>query len=43
MNVSNNVVIGDRCKIQNNVSLYDGVGLEERCSADPPVSSQECA
>lgn len=28
VNVSNNVVIGDFCKIQNNVSLYEGVELE---------------
>lgn len=28
MNVSNNVIVGDRCKIQNNVSLYEGVELE---------------
>lgn len=28
VNVSNNVIVGDYCKIQNNVSLYEGVELE---------------
>ena len=29
MNVFNNVAVGDRGKIQNNVSLYEGVVLED--------------
>ncbi len=28
VNVSNHVIVGDYCKIQNNVSLYEGVELE---------------
>ncbi len=27
VNVSNNVIVGDGCKVQNNVSLYEGVEL----------------
>lgn len=35
MNVSNNVIVGDRCKIQNNVSLYEGVELENGVFCGP--------
>ncbi len=35
MNVSNNVVIGNGCKIQNNVSLYEGVVLENYVFCGP--------
>ncbi len=35
VNVSNNVVVGDSCKIQNNVSLYEGVVLEDGVFCGP--------
>jgi len=35
--VANNVVIGDRCKIQNNVSLYEGVILEDFVFCGPSM------
>ncbi|MDV3350374.1 N-acetyltransferase [Leptolyngbyaceae cyanobacterium CCMR0082] len=35
--VANNVVIGDGCKIQNNVSLYEGVILEDYVFCGPSV------
>ena len=35
--VSNNVVIGDGCKIQNNVSLYEGVILEDYVFCGPSM------
>jgi UDP-2-acetamido-3-amino-2,3-dideoxy-glucuronate N-acetyltransferase len=35
--VSNNVVIGDGCKIQNNVSLYEGVVLEDYVFCGPSM------
>lgn len=28
MNVSNNVIIGNHVKVQNNVSIYEGVEIE---------------
>lgn len=35
--VSNNVIIGDFCKIQNNVSLYEGVILEDYVFCGPSM------
>ena len=35
VNVSNNVVIGDFCKVQNNVSIYEGVELESGVFCGP--------
>lgn len=35
--VANNVVIGDYCKIQNNVSLYEGVVLEDYVFCGPSM------
>ena len=35
--VANNVVIGDHCKIQNNVSLYEGVILEDFVFCGPSM------
>ena len=35
--VANNVVIGDGCKIQNNVSLYEGVILEDFVFCGPSM------
>ena len=35
MNVSNHVKIGDGCKLQNNVSLYEGVELEDYVFCGP--------
>jgi UDP-2-acetamido-3-amino-2,3-dideoxy-glucuronate N-acetyltransferase len=35
--VANNVSIGDRCKIQNNVSLYEGVILEDFVFCGPSM------
>jgi UDP-2-acetamido-3-amino-2,3-dideoxy-glucuronate N-acetyltransferase len=35
--VASNVVIGDRCKIQNNVSLYEGVILEDFVFCGPSM------
>ena len=35
VNVSNNVKVGDGCKLQNNVSLYEGVELEDYVFCGP--------
>lgn len=35
--VANGAVVGDRCKIQNNVSIYDGVALEEEVFCGPSM------
>ncbi len=35
--VANNVVVGDGCKIQNNVSLYEGVILEDYVFCGPSM------
>ena len=35
--VSNNVIVGDFCKIQNNVSLYEGVILEDYVFCGPSM------
>jgi UDP-2-acetamido-3-amino-2,3-dideoxy-glucuronate N-acetyltransferase len=35
--VAGSVTIGDRCKIQNNVSLYDGVTLEDDVFCGPSM------
>ena len=35
--VANHVVVGDRCKIQNNVSLYEGVILEDYVFCGPSM------
>lgn len=35
--VAGSVVVGDRCRIQNNVSLYDGVQLEDGVFVGPSV------
>ena len=37
MLVANNVVIGNNCKIQNNVSLYEGVILEDYVFCGPSM------
>ena len=36
-NVSNNVIVGNCCKIQNNVSLYEGVELEDYVFCGPSM------
>ncbi|MCI8995604.1 MAG: N-acetyltransferase [Lachnospiraceae bacterium] len=35
VNISNDVIVGDMCKIQNNVSLYKGVELEKGVFCGP--------
>ncbi len=35
VNISNNVTVGSYCKIQNNVSLYEGVELEDYVFCGP--------
>lgn len=35
--VANNVIVGDRCKIQNNVSLYEGLTLEDYVFCGPSM------
>lgn len=35
--VSSSAIIGDRCKVQNNVSIYDGVILEDDVFCGPSV------
>ena len=35
VNISNNVIVGDCCKVQNNVSLYEGVELEDYVFCGP--------
>ncbi|MCU0343487.1 MAG: acetyltransferase [Ignavibacterium sp.] len=37
VNVGNNVTIGDYCKIQNNVSIYEGVTLEHYVFCGPSM------
>jgi len=37
VNVGNNVSIGDFCKVQNNVSIYEGVTLEEYVFCGPSM------
>ena len=37
MNVGNNVIIGNYCKIQNNVSIYEGVELEDYVFCGPSM------
>ena len=37
INVANNVTIGDFCKIQNNVSIYEGVILEDYVFCGPSM------
>ncbi|MBU0561310.1 MAG: N-acetyltransferase [Bacteroidetes bacterium] len=37
VNVGNNVTIGDFCKIQNNVSVYEGVTLEDYVFCGPSM------
>lgn len=37
VNVASKVIIGDRCKIQNNVSLYEGVVLEDEVFCGPSM------
>ena len=37
MNVSNNVKIGNGCKLQNNVSVYEGVELEDHVFCGPSM------
>jgi UDP-2-acetamido-3-amino-2,3-dideoxy-glucuronate N-acetyltransferase len=37
VNVGNNVVIGDYCKVQNNVSIYEGVILEDYVFCGPSM------
>lgn len=37
VNVGNNVTIGDFCKIQNNVSIYEGVELEDYVFCGPSM------
>jgi len=37
VNVGNNVVIGSFCKIQNNVSIYEGVTLEDYVFCGPSM------
>ena len=37
INVGNNVVIGSFCKIQNNVSIYEGVELEDYVFCGPSI------
>jgi UDP-3-O-[3-hydroxymyristoyl] glucosamine N-acyltransferase len=38
--VASRAVIGDGCKVQNNVSLYDDVILDARTSTEPPKSGK---
>lgn len=35
MNISNNVIVGNDCKVQNNVSIYEGVVLEDGVFCGP--------
>lgn len=37
VNVGNNVIIGDYCKVQNNVSIYEGVTLEDYVFCGPSM------
>ena len=37
INVGNNVTIGDFCKVQNNVSIYEGVTLEDYVFCGPSM------
>ena len=37
VNVGNNVMIGDYCKVQNNVSIYEGVTLENYVFCGPSM------
>ena len=37
VNVANNVTIGDFCKVQNNVSIYEGVTLEDYVFCGPSM------
>lgn len=37
VNVGNNVLIGDFCKVQNNVSIYEGVTLEDYVFCGPSM------
>jgi UDP-2-acetamido-3-amino-2,3-dideoxy-glucuronate N-acetyltransferase len=37
VNIGNNVIIGDYCKIQNNVSIYEGVTLEDYVFCGPSM------
>ena len=37
VNVGNNVIIGDFCKVQNNVSIYEGVTLEDYVFCGPSM------
>ena len=37
VNVANNVTIGNFCKIQNNVSIYEGVTLEDYVFCGPSM------
>jgi UDP-2-acetamido-3-amino-2,3-dideoxy-glucuronate N-acetyltransferase len=37
VNVGNNVSIGDFCKVQNNVSIYEGVTLEDYVFCGPSM------
>lgn len=37
VNVGNNVSIGDYCKVQNNVSIYEGVTLEDYVFCGPSM------
>ena len=37
VNVSNNVIVGNFCKIKNNVSLYEGVELEDYVFCGPSM------
>lgn len=37
VNVGNNVTIGDYCKVQNNVSIYEGVILEDYVFCGPSM------
>lgn len=37
VNIANNVIIGDFCKVQNNVSIYEGVELEDYVFCGPSM------
>ena len=37
VNIGNNVTIGDFCKVQNNVSIYEGVTLEDYVFCGPSM------
>lgn len=37
VNIGNNVIIGDYCKVQNNVSIYEGVTLENYVFCGPSM------